>query len=56
MTLGDGYLVEYSDPPNCERLPKGSSIPQRMLEGELAAALLGEDMLLPIRPPPSSQP
>jgi 4,5-dihydroxyphthalate decarboxylase len=44
MTLGDGHLAEYSDPPNCERLPKGSSIPQMMLDGELAAALLGEDM------------
>lgn len=44
MTLGDGHLAEYSDPPNCERLPSGSSIPQLMLEGRLAAALLGEDM------------
>jgi len=44
MTLNDGHLAEYSDPPNCERLPKGSSIPQMMLDGELAAALLGEDM------------
>nr|WP_315473816.1 phosphate ABC transporter substrate-binding protein [uncultured Rhodoferax sp.] len=44
MTLGDGHLAEYSDPANCERLPKGSSIPQMMLDGELAAALLGEDM------------
>ncbi|MFT4069104.1 phosphate ABC transporter substrate-binding protein [Paraburkholderia sp.] len=44
MTLGDGHLAEYSDPPNCERLPAGSSIPDLMLEGKLAAALLGEDM------------
>jgi 4,5-dihydroxyphthalate decarboxylase len=44
MTLNDGHLAEFSDPPNCERLPKGSSIPQMMLDGELAAALLGEDM------------
>ncbi|WP_027818112.1 substrate-binding domain-containing protein [Paraburkholderia bannensis] len=44
MTLGDGHLAEYSDPANCQRLPKGSSIPQMMLDGELAAALLGEDM------------
>lgn len=44
MTLGDGHLAEYSDPANCVRLPKGSSIPQMMLDGELAAALLGEDM------------
>ena len=44
MTLGDGHLAEYRDPNNCERLPAGSSIPQMMLNGELAAALLGEDM------------
>jgi 4,5-dihydroxyphthalate decarboxylase len=44
MTLGDGHLAEYSDPANCVRLPKGSSIPQMMLDGELDAALLGEDM------------
>lgn len=44
MTLNDGHLAEYADPANCERLPKGASIPQMMLDGELAAALLGEDM------------
>lgn len=44
MTLNDGHLAEYGDPQNCERLPKGSSIPEMMLRGELAAALLGEDM------------
>ena len=44
MTLGDGHLTEYRDPNNCERLPAGSSIPQMMLDGELSAALLGEDM------------
>ena len=44
MTLGDGHLAEYADPVNCERLPKGSSIPEMMMKGELAAALLGEDM------------
>jgi 4,5-dihydroxyphthalate decarboxylase len=44
MTLGDGHLAEYSDPANCQRLPKGSSIPDMMMAGELTAALLGEDM------------
>jgi 4,5-dihydroxyphthalate decarboxylase len=44
MTLGDGHLAEYSDPANCQRLPKGSSIPDLMMAGELTAALLGEDM------------
>jgi len=44
MTLGDGHLAEYHDPQNCVRLPAGSNIPQMMLNGELDAALLGEDM------------
>jgi 4,5-dihydroxyphthalate decarboxylase len=44
MTLGEGHLAEYSDPGNCVRLPAGSSIPQMMLDGQLDAALLGEDM------------
>ncbi|MGC3963996.1 MAG: hypothetical protein QM803_11900 [Rhodocyclaceae bacterium] len=44
MTLGEGHLAEYRDPANCQRLPSGSSIPDMMLNGELAAALLGEDM------------
>ncbi|MCO8644452.1 phosphate ABC transporter substrate-binding protein [Burkholderia multivorans] len=44
MTLNDGHLAEYDDPPNCQRVPRGSSIPEMMLRGELAAALLGEDM------------
>jgi len=44
MTLGDGHLAEYRDPANCVRLPAGSNIPQMMLDGELDAALLGEDM------------
>jgi 4,5-dihydroxyphthalate decarboxylase len=43
-TLGDGHLAEYTDPENCKRLPAGSSIPDLMMKGELAAALLGEDM------------
>lgn len=43
-TLGEGHLAEYKDPENCARLPAGSSIPDLMMKGELAAALLGEDM------------
>lgn len=44
MTVVDGHLAEYQDPPNCQRLPKGASIPDLMMSGELDAALLGEDM------------
>lgn len=44
MTVGDGHLAEYSDPSNCVRLPKGSDIGQMMLDGELAASIMGNDM------------
>ena len=44
MTVGDGHLAEYQDPPNCQRLPKGSDLGAMMLKGELAAAILGNDM------------
>ncbi|HUO22340.1 MAG TPA: hypothetical protein VMU59_07475 [Caulobacteraceae bacterium] len=44
MTVGEGHLEEYVDPPNCVRLPKGSDIGQMMLNGELAATLQGNDL------------
>ena len=44
MTVGEGHLAEYTDPPNCERLPKGSDIGQMMLDGELVATLQGVDL------------
>jgi 4,5-dihydroxyphthalate decarboxylase len=44
MTVGDGHLLEYVDPDNCVRLPKGSDIGQMMLDGELAATLQGVDL------------
>ncbi|UCM29532.1 hypothetical protein LE197_06435 [Pseudomonas sp. PS1(2021)] len=44
MTLGDGHIAEYQDPANCVRLPAGSNLPQMLLDGQLDAALLGEDM------------
>jgi 4,5-dihydroxyphthalate decarboxylase len=44
MTVDEAHLAEYQDPANCERLPKGSKIAEMMLNGELAAAILGNDM------------
>ncbi|MDR5770057.1 phosphate ABC transporter substrate-binding protein [Caballeronia sp. LZ028] len=41
VTLEDGHVAEYVEPAGCERLPHGTSIAQRMLDGDLAAALLG---------------
>ena len=43
-TVGEGHLLEYSDPANTERLPKGSDIGQMMLDGELVATLQGVDL------------
>ncbi len=44
MTIDESHLAEYSDPPNCERLPKEANLPEMMLNGQLAAAILGNDM------------
>ena len=44
VTIDESHLAEYKDPSNCEKLPAGASIPQMMLDGELAAAILGNDM------------
>ena len=44
MTIDESHLAEYSDPPNCQRLPQDAKLPQMMLDGELAAAVLGNDM------------
>ena len=44
LTADESHLAEYQDPPNCRRLPAGSNLGQMMLNGEIAAALLGNDM------------
>lgn len=44
LTVDEGHLTEYQDPPNCQRLPPGSNLPQMMLNGEVAAAILGNEM------------
>jgi len=44
LTVDESHLTEYRDPPNCRRLPPGKKIDQMMLDGELAAAILGVDM------------
>jgi len=44
MTIDESHLAEYKDPPNCERLPKSAKLGEMMLNGELAAAILGNDM------------
>ena len=44
LTVDESHLTEYRDPPNCRRIPPGKKIDQMMLNGEVAAAILGNDM------------
>jgi 4,5-dihydroxyphthalate decarboxylase len=44
LTIDESHLTEYQDPPNCRRLPPDKKIDQMMLNGEIAAAILGVDM------------
>ena len=44
QTIDDSHLAEYADPQNCERLPAGSKLVEMMMKGELAAAIMGNDM------------
>jgi 4,5-dihydroxyphthalate decarboxylase len=44
LTVDESHLREYQDPSNCRRISKGKKIDQMMLDGEIAAAILGVDM------------
>ena len=44
LTVDAPHVTEYEDPPNCQRLPAGKKIDQMMLDGEVAASILGVDM------------
>ena len=44
LTIDESHLSEDQEPANCARLPAGSKLGQMMLNGELAAAVLGVDM------------
>lgn len=44
LTIDEAHLAECQDPPNCRRLPAGSKLAQMMIEGQMAAAILGSDM------------
>jgi len=44
LTLDESHLAEHRDPSNCQRLPAGANLGQMMLQGEIAAAILGNDM------------
>lgn len=44
VTFEDAHLAEFHDPENVERAPKGKKLAQMLLDGEVDAALLGNDM------------
>src|SRR5579871_2901266 len=44
LTIADGHLTEYRDPANCTRLPEGSDLAQMLFDGEITAALMGNEM------------
>jgi 4,5-dihydroxyphthalate decarboxylase len=44
LTIDESHLAEYQDPPNCQRLPANANLGKMMLDGELTAAILGNDM------------
>ncbi len=44
LTTDESHLAEYKDPSNCKRLPASAKLGQMMLDGEIAAAILGSDM------------
>ena len=44
LTIDESHLSEYHDPSNVQRLPAGSKLTKMLLEGEIAAAIMGNDM------------
>jgi 4,5-dihydroxyphthalate decarboxylase len=44
LTIDEAHLAEHQDPPNCARIPKGKKLAQMMFDGEVTAAILGNDM------------
>jgi 4,5-dihydroxyphthalate decarboxylase len=44
ITFDDSHLAEYSDPPNCQRAPKGKNLVDMLLNREIDAAILGSNM------------
>jgi 4,5-dihydroxyphthalate decarboxylase len=44
ITFDDSHLAEYSDPPNCQRAPKGKKLVDMLLDCEVDAAILGSNM------------
>jgi 4,5-dihydroxyphthalate decarboxylase len=41
VTFDDSHLVEYRDPPNCQRAPQGKKLADMLRDGEVDAAIPG---------------
>ena len=44
VTFEDPHIAEYSDPPIAERATSGKSLVQMLIDGELAAAVVGDSL------------
>ncbi len=58
ITFEDGHVAEYQDPPNVRRAPEGKQLVQMLLDGEIAAAVVGDKFpdprLKPLIPDPEA--
>ena len=44
LTTGGSHLAEFKDPLNCQVIPSDSNLGDMLLNGEIAAGLLGKDL------------
>ena len=44
LTIEDAHLIEYTDPSNVRKLPSGSKLKEMLFKGDIAAAIMGNDM------------
>jgi 4,5-dihydroxyphthalate decarboxylase len=44
LTIEDAHLAEYTDPSNVRKLPAGAKLKEMLFKGEVAAAIMGNDM------------
>jgi 4,5-dihydroxyphthalate decarboxylase len=44
VTLEDGHVAEYRDPPQAERAPEGKELMAMLLAGEVDAAVIGNEL------------
>lgn len=44
VTMEDGHVAEYRDPPQAERAPEGKDLTAMLLAGEVDAAIIGNEL------------